>query len=172
MGCFWERLEVETLIGAGFCYWWKLFEMSNPPWPESRVITEGWSQKIIPPWPAPATIRPPPQLKLPRFYITRLMLEGVRMLALADAHNEIVSRSSATEGTLLELLMPPPLLLKDLQFLFLFPPYSSATSESATCNYGICDRSWCLKELGLASFHFLESRSILPFLFRPPSIIC
>jgi hypothetical protein len=20
MGCFWERLEVETLIGAGFCY--------------------------------------------------------------------------------------------------------------------------------------------------------
>jgi hypothetical protein len=59
------------------------------------------------------------------------MFEGVRMFALVEAHRDIVSRSSATDGTLLELLIPP-LLLNDLQCLFLFPPYSSATKESAT----------------------------------------
>jgi hypothetical protein len=59
------------------------------------------------------------------------MLDGVRILALVEAHNDIVSRSSATDGTLLELLIPP-LLLNDLHYLLLFPPYSSATKKSAT----------------------------------------
>jgi hypothetical protein len=64
------------------------------------------------------------------------MFEGVRMLALVEAQRDMVSRSSATDGTLLELLIPP-LLLNDLQFLFLFPPYSSPINESAAFILGI-----------------------------------
>jgi hypothetical protein len=91
---------------------------------------------MIPPCPAPVRILAP-QLKLPMLLITLLKFEGVRIFALVDAHKDIVSLSSATEGTLLELLAAAPvpkitpLLHIDLQFRFLLSLYSSATSESA-----------------------------------------
>ena len=72
--------------------------------------------------------------------MTLLIFEGVRILALVEAHIDIVSLSSATDGTLLELLAL--LLLKDLHCLGLVPPpYSSTTKESAMGIRGIKERS-------------------------------
>ena len=66
---------------------------------DSRVITEGWS-----PWAWLVVGRGLLQklLKLPA---RRFMLEGVATLELLEAHREIVSLSSATEGMLLDPLL-------------------------------------------------------------------
>ena len=85
---------------------------------------------MTPPWPAPEMARP--ALKLPKLCMTRLTFEGVRIAALVDVHKDMVSLSSATEGT--ELVLDASLLLIDFQFLrprTAFPPYSSVTRESA-----------------------------------------
>ena len=74
-----------------------------------------------------------PALKLPILLRTLLTFEGVRIAALVEVQKEIVSRSSAMEGT--ELVLDASLLLNDFQFLRLGPPvaapYSSVTKESA-----------------------------------------
>lgn len=62
------------------------------------------------------------------------MLEGVKIAALVDVQKEMVSLSSAIEGT--ELVLEASLLLIDFQFRLPSPappapPYSSATNESA-----------------------------------------
>ena len=85
---------------------------------------------MTPPWPAPVKARP--ALKLPKLCMTLLTLEGVRIAALVDVQKEMVSLSSATEGT--ELVLEASLLLIDFQFLrprTAPPPYSSVTRESA-----------------------------------------
>jgi hypothetical protein len=64
--------------------------------------------------------------------MTLLTLEGVRIAAFVDVQKEMVSLSSATEGT--ELVLDASLLLIDFQFLrpsTAPPPYSSVTRESA-----------------------------------------
>jgi len=103
----------------------------------SLVMIEGWSQKMMPPCPAPERTQPP--FELPRFYMIRLTFDGVNTAAFVEVHNEIVSLSSAMEGTLL-VLEAFPLLLSDFQFLYTnppLPPYSSATKESAIYSLGM-----------------------------------
>jgi len=74
-----------------------------------------------------------PALKLPILFTTLLTFEGVRIAAFVEVQKEIVSRSSAIEGT--ELVLDASLLLNDFQFLRFSPPvaapYSSVTKESA-----------------------------------------